>query len=122
MLVGGLMWFEPTENELFLHKDGGVAIIDQWIASHGKYFIGTAITILFISYQFYLSMLPSDIGTAESTFSFRIREDRQFMGFSQNSTYNNLCGPEADENDPHSCDKPSFWRLVEAERSPHQEL
>lgn len=67
-------------------------------------------------------MLPSDVGTAESTFSFRIREDRQFMGFSQNSTYNNLCGPEVDENDPHSCDKPSFWRLVVTERNPHQEL
>ena len=43
MLVGGLVWFAPTEDELFLHKDGGVAIIDQWIASHGKYFIGTGL-------------------------------------------------------------------------------
>ena len=40
LLVGGLVWFVPTEDELFLHRDGGVAIIDQWIASHGKYFIG----------------------------------------------------------------------------------
>ena len=39
-------------------------------------------------------------GTAESTFSFRIREDRQFMSFSYESTFNNLCGPDKDENDP----------------------
>ena len=39
-------------------------------------------------------------GTAESTFSFRIREDRQFMSFSYESTFNNLCGPDRDENDP----------------------
>ena len=52
LLVGGLVWFAPTESELFLHRDGGVAIIDQWIASHGKYFIG--MTLLFTSYQFYL--------------------------------------------------------------------
>ena len=51
LLVGGLVWFAPTESELFLHRDGGVAIIDQWIASHGKYFIG--MTLLFTSYQFY---------------------------------------------------------------------
>jgi hypothetical protein len=40
-------------------KDGGIAIIDQLIASHAKYFIG--------SY--------------ESTFSFRIQEEREIMGF-----------------------------------------
>ena len=50
LLVGGLVWFAPTESELFFHRDGGVAIIDQWIASHGKYFIG--MTLLFTSYQF----------------------------------------------------------------------
>ena len=47
LLVGGLVWFAPTEDELFLHRDGGVAIIDQWIASHGKYFIGTGMTLLY---------------------------------------------------------------------------
>ena len=40
-------------------QDGGIAIIDQLIASHAKYFIG--------SY--------------ESTFSFRIQEEREIMGF-----------------------------------------
>lgn len=28
--------FEPTWEELELYKDGGVAIIDQWICSHAR--------------------------------------------------------------------------------------
>lgn len=84
-------WFEPTDKQLHRYGDGGVAIIDQWIASHAKYFVGTA----------------------ESTFSYRIREDRQFMGFSVESTFNQLCGHRYDENDPHSCPGPSKWLLIE---------
>ena len=98
--VRGLVWYEPSEDEIHLYGDGGVAIIDQWIASHGKYFVGTA----------------------ESTFSFRIRDDRQFMGFSKESTFNDLCGPSADENDPHSCRKPSYWKVVEPAKTAHEEL
>lgn len=29
--------FEPTEDEMDRYKDGGVAIIDQWIAAHARY-------------------------------------------------------------------------------------
>ena len=57
-----------------------------------------------------LCMCP---GTIESTFSYRIREDRQLMGFSKESTFNQLCGPNTDENDPHSCPKPSYWKINE---------
>lgn len=28
--------FEPTWEELELYKDGGVAIIDQWVCSHAR--------------------------------------------------------------------------------------
>lgn len=28
--------YEPTPEELQTHKDGGVAIIDQWIACHAR--------------------------------------------------------------------------------------
>lgn len=40
LLADGVVCFEPTEDELYFLRDGGVAIVDQWIASHGKYFIG----------------------------------------------------------------------------------
>ena len=39
-LVEGVVWFTPTDSELQLYGDGGVAIIDQWIASHAKFFTG----------------------------------------------------------------------------------
>lgn len=28
--------FEPTWEELELYKDGGVAIIDQWVCAHAR--------------------------------------------------------------------------------------
>lgn len=58
-------------------------------------------------------------GSHDSTFSFRIREDRQMMGFSQESTFNNLCGlrESSDENDPHSCEKPTYWKIDETVRN-----
>ena len=90
-MVKGLVWYTPTDEELRTFHDGGVAIIDQWIAAHAKFFIGT-------SY---------------STFSYRIREDRQFLGFSKESTFNDICGPHDNEHDPHSCEKPSYWKWDE---------
>ncbi len=39
-LVDGLVWYSPTQNMLRRYGDGGVAIIDQWIASHAKFFVG----------------------------------------------------------------------------------
>ena len=35
------------------------------------------------------------------------------MGFSVESTFNQLCGPHFDDNDPHSCPGPSKWLLIE---------
>lgn len=55
------------------------------------------------------------IGTADSTFSYRVREDRQFMGFSIDSTFNDFCGISHNEHDPYSCPKPIKWLLVEDE-------
>lgn len=92
-LVSGLVWYQPTANDIHRYGDGGVAIIDQWIAAHAVYFVGTG----------------------ESTFSFRIREDRQFMGFSVSSTFNQLCGHGYDDTDPHSCPAPTKWLLPAVE-------
>lgn len=37
-LVGGkLIWYEPDPNIIARLGDGGVAIVDQWIAAHSKY-------------------------------------------------------------------------------------
>ena len=39
-VVDGLVWYTPTEKEVSHYGSGGVAIIEQWIASHAQYFIG----------------------------------------------------------------------------------
>lgn len=67
------------------YGDGGVAIIDQIICSHARYFIGTH----------------------ESTFSFRIQEEREILGFSEYTTFNRLCGDQEED-----CDAPSVWKIV----------
>jgi len=76
--------FQPDRKQLERFKDGGVAIIDQLICSHAKYFIG--------SY--------------ESTFSFRIQEEREIMGFPVKSTFDMLCPDGANK-----CEKGSQWKI-----------
>ena len=39
-VVDGLVWFTPTEKGVSHYGSVRVAIIDQWIASHARYFIG----------------------------------------------------------------------------------
>ena len=84
--------------------------------------------VILLCSHFYDCAIKST-GSHESTFSFRIREDRQMMGFSKESTFNNLCGSrkDSDENDPHSCEKPSYWRIndsvrIELESEQRQDL
>ncbi|KAB0804797.1 hypothetical protein PPYR_01767 [Photinus pyralis] len=62
--------------------DGAVAVIDQIICSHAQFFVGTH----------------------ESTFTFRIQEEREIMGFPEHTTFNRLCG--------NRCEKPSVWKIV----------
>lgn len=61
--------------------------------------------------HFELRPLFSFIGSHESTFSFRIREDRQLMGFSKESTFNVLCGRRDNESDHTSCAMPTYWEV-----------
>ncbi|KAL8561615.1 hypothetical protein ACOMHN_001347 [Nucella lapillus] len=77
--------YQPPEDVLDTYKDGGVAIIDQWICAHARYFIGTR----------------------ESTFSFRIQDEREILGFEPATTYNRLCGDKDKE-----CEQPSRWTIV----------
>lgn len=62
-------FYNPTVDEEKVLKKGGVAIIDQIICANARYFVGTK----------------------ESTFSFRIQEEREIMGFDPKTTFDRLC-------------------------------
>ncbi|KAK9512059.1 hypothetical protein O3M35_000569 [Rhynocoris fuscipes] len=78
-----LVYYTPDDLDLIKFKDGGVAIIEQIICSYARYFIGSH----------------------ESTFSFRIQEEREILGFPESTTFNRLCGTNND------CVQPSKWRI-----------
>ncbi|XP_033105806.1 GDP-fucose protein O-fucosyltransferase 2-like isoform X2 [Anneissia japonica] len=84
---GKVVQFKPSKTIHHQYKDGGVAIIDQWIAAHARYFIGTCV----------------------STFSFRIQDERQILGFDPNTTYNCFCGDK--DLDP-KCEQPTKWDIM----------
>lgn len=69
-----------------LIKDGGHAIVDQIICAHARHFIGTF----------------------ESTFSYRIYEEREILGFPKHTTFNTLCKYATLED----CEKNSVWPIV----------
>ncbi|KAJ1347739.1 hypothetical protein KIN20_002881 [Parelaphostrongylus tenuis] len=66
-------------------SDGAVAIIDQWICAHARVFVGSHV----------------------STFSYRIQEDREILGFAPNTTFNRLCPDEMS-----NCEQPARWTIV----------
>nr|XP_020829057.1 GDP-fucose protein O-fucosyltransferase 2 [Phascolarctos cinereus] len=84
-LLPEMVRFEPTWEELELYKDGGIAIIDQWICSHARFFIGTSV----------------------STFSFRIHEEREILGLDPKTTYNRFCGDQEKQ-----CEQPTHWKIA----------
>ncbi|KYM92137.1 GDP-fucose protein O-fucosyltransferase 2, partial [Atta colombica] len=79
-----IMKYVPSDYVINKFKDGGVAIIDQIICSYARYFIGTH----------------------ESTFTFRIQEDREIIGFPSDTTFNKLCKTNED------CTIDGFWSIV----------
>ena len=76
--------YRPSEAELRDYRDGGVAIIDQIVCSHARYFIGTR----------------------ESTFTFRIQEEREMMGFREEDTFDMLCRDGEEE-----CEGGTQWKI-----------
>ena len=76
--------YRPSEAELRDFRDGGVAIIDQIVCSHARYFIGTR----------------------ESTFTFRIQEEREMMGFREEETFDMLCRDGEEE-----CEGGTQWKI-----------
>ncbi len=81
-----LVKYQAPAEILSKFKDGGISIIDQWICAHARHFIGSHV----------------------STFSFRIQEDREILGFDPSSTFNRLC-PDENMND---CEQPAKWKIV----------
>jgi len=71
-------------------SDGEIAIVDQWIASHAMLFIGTY----------------------DSTFSFRIQEEREILGFSPNTTFNAFCAKCDHRLMLKLCKQESQWKIV----------
>ena len=71
-------------------SDGAVSIIDQIIASRARYFIGTH----------------------SSTFSYRIREDREIMHFPLETTFNDFCKYSKDIGNKEKCEQPAKWKIV----------
>ena len=82
--ISKVVRYEPTENELDQFLDGGVAIIDQSICSHARYFIGTS----------------------ESTFTFRIQEEKEIMGFKLDDTFDMLC-----RDGQETCEGGTRWKI-----------
>ncbi|CAI4231124.1 unnamed protein product [Auanema sp. JU1783] len=66
-------------------SDGEIAVVDQIICSHARYFTGSHV----------------------STFSYRIQEDREILGFKPETTFNRMCGDK--EKD---CEQPSKWKIT----------
>ncbi|PIC42474.1 hypothetical protein B9Z55_009541 [Caenorhabditis nigoni] len=79
----GLQVFRFTDTQKY--NDGQIAIIDQYLCAHAAHFIG--------SY--------------ESTFTFRIQEDREILGFPIPATFNRLCPDNIPE-----CEQPPKWKIV----------
>lgn len=77
-------YYLPSKADIENFKDGGVAIIDQIICSYTAYFIGTH----------------------ESTYSYRIQEEREILGHDSSTTFNRLCP------DSGPCERPSKWKIV----------
>lgn len=75
----------PSQSILEKYGDGGVAIVDQIICSYARFFTGSH----------------------ESTFSFRIQEEREILGFPAHLTFNRLCGDQEED-----CQPPSAWKIV----------
>lgn len=86
-----MLRYQPSKDKLHELGDGGVAIVDQWICANAQYFIGTD----------------------PSTFTFRINEDREILGFPSWSTFNGLClEGYKNRHDEDKCSHPTEWKLT----------
>ncbi|CDW60569.1 O-FucT domain containing protein [Trichuris trichiura] len=73
--------FVPNRETLRTFLDGGISIVDQWICAHAR---------------------------SESTFTLRIYDDREILGFHSSTTFNSFCGTGQQD-----CEQPAQWKLVQ---------
>lgn len=72
-------------------SDGAVAIVDQIVCSQAGFFIGTY----------------------ESTFTYRIQEEREIYGFAAKKTFNTFCGRQAykENGSRGTCERNAKWLI-----------
>jgi len=74
-------------------SEGQLAILDQILCTTASYFIGTP----------------------DSTFTLRIFEEREILGFDSDSTFNYLCPDLSEEEDVFTevtdCKQPTKWKM-----------
>lgn len=82
--------FKPRSADHFRRLgDGAVAIVDQIICSRSRYFIGTF----------------------DSTFTYRIYEEREILGFPSDDTFNSFCA-YSDVTPDERCEHSPVWPVV----------
>ncbi|GMT20193.1 hypothetical protein PFISCL1PPCAC_11490, partial [Pristionchus fissidentatus] len=77
--------FRPSPDEKLI--DGAAAIVEQIICSWARAFAGSH----------------------QSTFTYRIQEDREIRGFPAETTFRRLC---PDDVRMHGCEQPAKWKIV----------
>jgi peptide-O-fucosyltransferase len=77
---------DPESGDL---SEGEVAVIDQIICSWSAFFLGTP----------------------DSTFTLRIFEEREILGFEADLTFNYLC-PDLDDEGNSECKQPTKWKMA----------
>lgn len=75
-----MRWEPESPDQARKLRKGGAAIVDQILCSHAKWFIGTE----------------------DSTFTFRINEERHILGFGMKTTINKFCKDGVDDCGLHS--------------------
>lgn len=89
-------------------KPGGIAIVDQIVCSYARYNSRRRSMSLMNFNQHFCFNFRFFIGTYESTFTYRIYEEREILSFPSSTTFNTFCKTP---NDP-DCPQNSVWQIV----------
>lgn len=82
--------YRPARRTANRLSAGAVAIVDQIVCSRAAHFVGTL----------------------ESTFTYRIQEEREIMGFAPETTFNTFCGRRAmAQGGGAKCEKNARWLI-----------
>lgn len=82
-------------------------IISTWITRIMHDSIKLILTLPYWCFLILLCIYRFFVGTSVSTFSFRIHEEREILGFDPKTTYNRFCGDTEKE-----CEQPTHWKIV----------